>query len=156
MSDSFTTLWTVALQAPLSMGFSRQEHWSGLPCPLPGDLPDPGIQPASLRSPEQVGSLSLALPGKPLNSDHNPSDKSTIAVNILETMLKILLLLKAKASKNQNLTRGSVASYSLPPQDTGPVLHSPRSRGKVRDSSCPKRCHTETTSLLHINGGNDT
>ena len=37
---------TAALQAPLSMGFSRQEHWSGLPCPTPGDLPDPGIEPA--------------------------------------------------------------------------------------------------------------
>ena len=39
----FATLWTVAHQAPLSMGFSRQEHWSGLPCPLPGDLPNPRI-----------------------------------------------------------------------------------------------------------------
>ena len=37
-----------SLQAPLSMGFSRQEYWSGLPCPSPGDLPDPGIEPASL------------------------------------------------------------------------------------------------------------
>ena len=37
----------VAHQAPLSMGFSRQEYWSGLPCPPPGDLPDPGIEPAS-------------------------------------------------------------------------------------------------------------
>ena len=44
-------LRTVAHQAPLSMGFSRQEHWSGLPCPLPGDLPDPGIKPSSLMSP---------------------------------------------------------------------------------------------------------
>ena len=43
----FVTLWTVAHQAPLSMGFSRQEHWSGLPCPPPGDLPDPGIEPSS-------------------------------------------------------------------------------------------------------------
>ena len=43
----FVTLWTVALQAPLSMGFSRQEYWSGLPCPPPGDLPNPGIKPAS-------------------------------------------------------------------------------------------------------------
>ena len=42
------TLWTVAHQAPLSMGFSRQEYWSGLPCPPPGDLPDPGIEPESL------------------------------------------------------------------------------------------------------------
>ena len=39
--------WTVARQAPLSMGFSRQEYWSGLPFPSPGDLPDPGIKPGS-------------------------------------------------------------------------------------------------------------
>ena len=45
------TLWTVAQQASLSMGFSRQEYWSGLPCPPAGDLPDPGIEPASLMSP---------------------------------------------------------------------------------------------------------
>ena len=43
----FATPWTVAHQAPLSMGFSRQEHWSGLPFPSPGDLPDPGIKPRS-------------------------------------------------------------------------------------------------------------
>ena len=41
------TLWTVAHQAPLSMGFPRQEYWSGLPFPSPGDLPDPGIKPGS-------------------------------------------------------------------------------------------------------------
>ena len=43
----FATPWTVARQAPLSMGFSRQEFWSGLPFPSPGDLPDEGIEPAS-------------------------------------------------------------------------------------------------------------
>ena len=43
----FVTPWTIARQAPLSMGFSRQEYWSGLPCPSPGDLPDPGIEPRS-------------------------------------------------------------------------------------------------------------
>ena len=43
----FATPWTVARQAPLSVGFSRQEHWSGLPFPFPGDLPDPGIEAAS-------------------------------------------------------------------------------------------------------------
>ena len=51
----FATLWTVALQAPLSMGLSRQEYWSGLPCPLLGDLPDPGIKPRSLMSPALAG-----------------------------------------------------------------------------------------------------
>ena len=43
----FVTSWTVACQAPLSMGFSRQEHWSGLPFPSPGDLPNPEIEPGS-------------------------------------------------------------------------------------------------------------
>ena len=43
----FATLWAVARQAPLSKGLSRQEYWSGLPCPLPRDLPDPGMEPTS-------------------------------------------------------------------------------------------------------------
>ena len=47
----FSSSWTIARQAPLSMGFSRQEYWSGLPFPSPGDLPNPGIEPATLRSP---------------------------------------------------------------------------------------------------------
>ena len=47
----FVTLWTVALQVPLSMGFSRQEYWSGLTFPSPEDLPDPRIKPMSLASP---------------------------------------------------------------------------------------------------------
>ena len=51
----FVTLWTVALQAPLSLAFSRQEQWSGLPCPLPGDVSNPGIEPTSLMSPVLVG-----------------------------------------------------------------------------------------------------
>ena len=49
------TLWTAARQAPLSVRFSRQKYWSGLPCPPPGDLPDPGIEPASLMSPTLAG-----------------------------------------------------------------------------------------------------
>ena len=47
MSNSLVTPWTVDQQAPLSMGFPRQEYWSGLPLPSPGDLPDPGIEPVS-------------------------------------------------------------------------------------------------------------
>ena len=59
----FATPWTVPPQAPLSMGFSRQEDWSGLPFPPPGDLPDPGMEPTS---PElQRGSL-VSHQGKPL------------------------------------------------------------------------------------------
>ena len=51
----FVTPWTAAHQAPLSMRFSRQEYWNGLPCPPPGDLPDPGMEPTSLRSPALAG-----------------------------------------------------------------------------------------------------
>ena len=47
VTDFFVTPWTVAYQAPLFMGLSRQEHWSGLPFPSPWDLPDPGIKPRS-------------------------------------------------------------------------------------------------------------
>ena len=51
----FATLWAVAYQAPLSMGFSRQEYWGGLSCPLPRDLPSPGIEPMSLIPPALAG-----------------------------------------------------------------------------------------------------
>ena len=62
----FVTPWTVARQAPLSMGFSRPEYWSGLPFPPPRDLPDPGIKP---RSPTlQADSLPAKPQGKPKNT----------------------------------------------------------------------------------------
>ena len=64
----FATLWTVAHQAPLCTGFSRQEYWSGLPYPFSGDLPDPGIEPASPVSPAlQVDSLPTEPLGKLVN-----------------------------------------------------------------------------------------
>ena len=62
----FATPWTVARQAPLSMGFSRQGYWSGLPCPPPGDLSDPGIE---LASPALAGVFFTAEPsGKPIHT----------------------------------------------------------------------------------------
>ena len=61
----FATPWNVACQAPLSMGFSRQEYWSGLPCPPPGDLPNPGIEQGSPAL--QADSLQAELPGKPIH-----------------------------------------------------------------------------------------
>ena len=59
----FATLWTVAYQAPPSMGFSRQEYWSGLPLPSPGDLPKPGIEPGSPTL--EADALTSEPPGKP-------------------------------------------------------------------------------------------
>ena len=61
----FATPWTVACQAPLSKGFSRQEYWSGLPFPTLGDLPDSGIEPESPVSPELESRLSLCHLGSP-------------------------------------------------------------------------------------------
>ena len=61
----FAILWTTAYEAPLSMGFSRQEYWSGLPCPPPGDLSDPGTELASLTSPTLAGGFfTYEPPGK--------------------------------------------------------------------------------------------
>ena len=60
---TLATPWTIAGQAPLSMGFFRQEYWSGLPFPSSGDLPAPGIEPRS--SALQADSLLTELPGKP-------------------------------------------------------------------------------------------
>ena len=64
MSNYLATSWTVARQAPLFMGFPRQESWSGLPFPSPGDLPNPGIKSMS---PALAGEFfSTELPGKPV------------------------------------------------------------------------------------------
>ena len=63
----FATTWTVAYQASLSTGFSRQEHWSGLPFPSPGDLPDPGIKPRSLHCRQALC---------PLNHQGSPKQES--------------------------------------------------------------------------------
>ena len=63
---TLVTPWTVACQAPLSMGFSRQEYWVGLPFPCPGDLPDLGIKPGSPTL--QADSLLTELQGKPTES----------------------------------------------------------------------------------------
>ena len=59
VSSSFLTPEAIAPQAPLSMGFPRQEYWSGLPLPAPGDLPDPGIEPTS---PALAGGFFTTVP----------------------------------------------------------------------------------------------
>ena len=79
MSDSATP-WSVACQATLSIGFSRQEYWSGLPLPPPGDLPDPGIKPVSLAH------ISHALQSDSLHTE--PSGK--LILNIYLTYITFL------------------------------------------------------------------
>ena len=91
---------TVALQAPLFIGFSRQEYWSGLPSPPPGDLPDPGMEPASLTSPElacgflttvrephfYISKLSEGALLKPLNNQNQYLFSKEISKAIDETI----------------------------------------------------------------------
>ena len=82
----FATPWTVARQAPLSMRFPRQESWSGLPCPPPGDLPDPGIEPTSVASPALAGGFFItASPGKHMNPARD------IPFPLVQTALLILV-----------------------------------------------------------------
>ena len=69
----FATPWTVAHQVPLSMGFPRQEDWSGVPFPSPGDLPEPGIEPTSPASPALAGRSFTTEPrGKPSSFHSSP------------------------------------------------------------------------------------
>ena len=69
----FAILWTVAHQAPLSMGFSRQEYWSGLPCSPPGDLPNPGTEPTSLTTPVLAGGFFTTSTPEKSNEVNNLS-----------------------------------------------------------------------------------
>ena len=71
----FVTQWTVAYQAPPSMGFSRQEYWSWLPFPSPGDLPNPWIEPGSPTL--EADALTSEPPGKPINKSFLLSDKDS-------------------------------------------------------------------------------
>ena len=77
MSDSSAFPWAITHQAPLSMGFPRQEYWSGLPFPSPGDLPDPGIKPSS---PALAGGLfTTELTGRPLLHHKYPINNFSVS-----------------------------------------------------------------------------
>ena len=84
---ALTTPWTVARQAPLSMAFPKQESWSGLPFPSPGDLPDPGIEPGSPAS--QADSLPTEPPGKSALGGRflTPGPPGKVLESLLLTML---------------------------------------------------------------------
>ena len=90
----FVTPWTVAHHDPLSMGFSMQEHWSGLPFPFPGDLPDPGIKPMSTTLVSRF--FTTELPGEPPNCSGLLSVHSVEAE--METTASSLPLLRGRPS----------------------------------------------------------
>ena len=121
-SSSLQCPWTLAHQAPLSVEFSRQEYWSGLPFPPPRDLPDPGIEPVSPASPAVAGRFfTLEPPEKPNCSYVDPISRS--GVNFISVESRLL------------------CPPSLPGQKAqGGVGHSPDPQG------CPKTVPSEISS----------
>ena len=120
----FVTQWTVAHQVPASMGFARQEYWSGLPLPSPGDLPDPGMEP---RSPTlQADALTSEPPGKPNRIVFNHKKKSTAMCHSRMSFENTILSERNQIPKN---------TYSMTPFDemsrTGSSTES-RAKGTMR------------------------
>ena len=125
---TLATPWTVAHQAPLCMGFSRQEHWSGLPCPPPQDLPDPGIEPASLTCPLLAGEFFIPLgpPGKPPRKH---------AVSLRDGGLRFILI--PTAAPNEPAGKQS-SPERLPSSTADPnfiFLHAPRASSIEKSES---------------------
>ena len=87
----YVTLWIAAFQAPLSMGFSRPEYWSGLPGPPPGDLPDPGIKPMSLKSPSLAGSFSATSTTWKARSSEQKKKKKGVNIKVQIIQIKIIM-----------------------------------------------------------------
>ena len=133
----FVTLWSVAHQAPLSMGFSRQEYWSGwLFPPPPGDLPDPGIEPLSLTSPALVGGVSNTSATKVKVAQSSPT-------------LRPHVIYSPWTSPDQNIGVGSLSLLQgiFPTQGSNPGL--PHCRQILyqlshKGSPVPSRSSTET------------
>ena len=120
MSNSVTP-WTVAHQAPLSIGFSRQKYWSRLPFPPPGDLPDPGIKPASLVSPALAGRFfTTEPPGNPLG----PSESESESRSVMSDSLQLHELYSPWTSPSQNTGVGSLSllQWIIPTQGSNPGL----------------------------------
>ena len=110
--------WTVAHQAPLSMGFSRQEYWSGLPFPSPGDLPDPGIEPGFPAL--EADSLPSEPPGKPhlykKDSQISTPVQSEVKVLVTESCLTLCYPMDYSSP-------GSPAHGDSPSKNTGVGCH---------------------------------
>ena len=100
VSDSVTP-WTAACQAPLPMGFSRPEHWSGVPCPAPGGLPKAGLEP---RPPAlQADSLPAELPGTPImdNYHYEQCHSEYLCPSVVPRLFNYLLRVTFRSAFNE-------------------------------------------------------
>ena len=137
------TPWTVARQAPLSMGFSRQEYWSGLPFSSPGELPNPGIKPTppalqvdSLPLAHQVSQLAQVVRNPPANAIHGSPSKETAHI-------------KADKRVCDTISPETPLLVQMPTvgRDVKTQSFSPRSQGFqscIRDSPAFKTCIAKT------------
>ena len=118
VSDSVTP-WTVVHQAPLSMGFPRQEYWSGFPCPPSGDLPNPGIEPASPEFPALAGGFfTTEPPGKP--SSRHEGILSGMCKNLYESWSPCFTQMSDRVNLQQEkLTDDLQTDFSLVIKGTG-------------------------------------
>ena len=114
----FATPWTIAYWAPLSMGLPKQEYWSGVPFPSPGDLPDPGSEPKSLASPASAGGfITTAPPGKMCLLSSSLKTRAVMAKPARTQAWKLLLTLPL-VLLNKNV-RLSCSCYAAMNQGTG-------------------------------------
>ena len=120
----FVTLWTVAHQAPLSLGFSRQECCSGLPFPSAGDLPDPGIKPKSPMSPELAGGFFTTRVTWEACNRLSPLRKNGLNFHLVSHLAWSQSLLSAQSNKKVHVTnslpRVFPTDHACPWVKTGP------------------------------------
>ena len=126
----FATPWTIACQAPPSMGFCRQEYWSGLPCPPPGDLPDPGIEPASVLSPSLARGFFSTSATWEAHSKISPAKTSYLVRNT--SFCFVMLRLKVP----NILVQMFACALFLALYDVGDIVHSVRAKWGIK-ANCP-------------------
>ena len=144
----FATPWTIAHQASLSMGFSRQEHWSGLPLASPGDLPDSEIEPGS---PALAGIFFFFLPplnhvGRPVLS---PNNDTIILLSLLTNRMwhRVMLITPESRSQHGSLLCGSFSPGSL--VVGGGKSHAVRSSSSLWRGPCVEELEPPANSQHH-------
>ena len=112
----FATLWTVARQAPLSVGFSRQEYWSGLPCPPPGDLPNPEIKPTSPTPPALAsGCLTTSATWESLVTPWTAETEASLSFTISLSLFKLMSIESMMSSNHLILCHALLLLLSIFP-----------------------------------------
>ena len=150
----FVTLWTVAHQAPVSMGFSGQEYWSELPCSPPGDLPDPGIQPLSLMFPALAGGFFTTSTTPISNKSRNSSGFKKGLTYVTEDCFSHLLYRCSflMITKRLSLFQTYILIPQSPGVQRGSLLVVPAQVQGFSFSHWTKLCHKPTSKSITLGG----